>query len=107
MSLKSDSAFKVPHCANFYSGDPYIRSQEEKVKELNKKVKQLEDEVRRLRKQLDDRCEESFQIEIITINFLGTEGTTAGGQTLVPRTADQELLQKRKAGMCPKSFKRK
>ena len=77
------------------------------MKELNKKVKQLEDKVRRLRKQLDDRCEESFQIEIITINFLGTKGTTAGVLILVPRAADQELLQKRKAGMCPNSFKRK
>ena len=46
---------KVPHCYNYFAGDPYIGNQAEKVKSLNKRINGLENEVKGLRRQLDDR----------------------------------------------------
>ena len=46
---------QVPHCSNYFAGDPYVGSQAEKVKELNKRINDLEAENKRLRKQLGER----------------------------------------------------
>ena len=46
---------QVPHCSNYLAGDPYVGSQAEKVKELNKRINDLEAENKRLKKQLEER----------------------------------------------------
>ena len=46
---------QVPHCSNYFAGDPYVGSQAEKVKELNKRINDLEAENKRLKKQLEER----------------------------------------------------